>query len=68
MERWYYSNYEDDDQVVSMTEDEIIETYYPHWYSMMCKKLGKEWVDESFTKRDCIDDWVIVNWAWQENK
>jgi hypothetical protein len=31
----------------------------------MCKKFGKEEVDTKFTFEDCLDDWVIVNWAWE---
>jgi hypothetical protein len=31
----------------------------------MVSKFGKEAVDAGYCKDDCIDDWVIVNWAWE---
>jgi hypothetical protein len=47
-----------------MSEKEILELYYDHWYDAMVSKFGKEVVDKDYCKDDCIDDWVIVNWAW----
>ena len=48
-----------------ITEQEIRVEYWPYWYERMCKKFGKEEVDSKFTFEDCLDDWVIVNWAWE---
>ena len=48
-----------------MSEDEIIEQYYPYWYSKMCDKFGKDYVDANYNKFDCIDDWVVIHWAWE---
>jgi hypothetical protein len=31
----------------------------------MCDKFGKEYVDENYGPEDCIEDWVIVNWAME---
>jgi hypothetical protein len=31
----------------------------------MCEKFGREVVDSDYTKQDCIDDWVVVHWAWE---
>jgi hypothetical protein len=31
----------------------------------MCGKFGKEEVDRKFSFEDCLDDWVIINWAWE---
>lgn len=51
--------------VVTMSEDEILDQYWNWWYSKMCEKFGREVVDNNYTKQDCIDDWVVVHWAWE---
>jgi hypothetical protein len=51
--------------VVTMSEDEILDMYWAWWYNKMCAKFGREVVDSDYTKQDCIDDWVVVNWAWE---
>ena len=67
----YYSYYlqadDGSDNVDTLSEDEILKEYYEYWYSRMCKKFGKEHVDSNYSKLDCIDDWVVVNWAWLVN-
>lgn len=71
MVKYYsYNEYVPDDeenkhQVVTKSEDEIIEQYYPYWYSKMCDKFGKDYVDANYNKFDCIDDWVVIHWAWE---
>ena len=59
-----YNEYEDTEPRL-ITEQEIRVEYWPYWYERMCKKFGKEEVDSKFTFEDCLDDWVIVNWAWE---
>ena len=49
------------------SEQEILDMYWNHWYSLMCNKFGKECVDSNYSQKDCIDDWIIVNWAWESN-
>lgn len=51
---------------MTLSEDEVLDQYWSHWYFLMCKKFGKEHVDNNYSKSDCIDDWVIVHWAWEE--
>jgi hypothetical protein len=46
-----------------LTDDDIREQYYPHWYAKMCQKFGKDHVDANYSFQDCVDDWVIVHWA-----
>jgi hypothetical protein len=50
-----------------MSEQEIRETYYPFWYEKMCRKFGKEVVDAEYTFEHCLEDWIVVNWAWEDN-
>lgn len=54
-----------DSYVEVMSEEEILAEYYDHWYDAMVSKFGKEVVDRDYCKDDCIDDWVVVNWAWE---
>ena len=51
--------------VVTLSEQEVVDTYWPWWYSEMCKKYGKEHVDATYSKEECIDDWIVINWAWE---
>ena len=59
-----YNEYEDTEPRL-ITEQEIRVEYWPYWYERMCKKFGKQEVDSKFTFEDCLNDWVIVNWAWE---
>ena len=54
--------------VVTKSEAEILKEYWPYWYDRMCSKFGKAEVDAKFSKQDCMDDWVIVNWAWESDQ
>lgn len=56
-----------DDEIVLVSEEDVRQTYYPYWYRKMCDKFGKEVVDEKYSFEDCLDDWIVVNWAWQSN-
>jgi hypothetical protein len=60
-----YPDEDGNDVVETLSEDEVLEQYWAHWYGKMCQKFGKEHVDTNYTKQDCIDDWVIVHWAWE---
>jgi hypothetical protein len=31
----------------------------------MCEKYGKEIVDANYSFEDCLDDWIVVHWAWE---
>ena len=53
--------YDDQDGRHIFTEEEILEIYYPHWKREMTR-IGK--VDQ-ISERACIEDWVVVNWAWK---
>lgn len=67
--RYYcYNEYNEDpnaNTVLTVSEDDIRRDYYPHWYEQMCKKFGKEKVDVDYCFEDCLDDWIVVYWAWE---
>jgi hypothetical protein len=56
----------------TLSEDEILADYWDYWYGKMCEKYGKEHVDATYSRHECIDDWCIVHWAernpWREMK
>ncbi len=63
-----YNEYVDDpniNSVVTVSEEDVRRDYYPYWYDKMCKKFGKEVVDRDYCFEDCLDDWIVVNWAWE---
>jgi hypothetical protein len=55
----------DNNEVIyeTLSDAEIIATYWNHWYGKMCEKFGKDHVDAHYCKQDCIDDWTVVHWA-----
>lgn len=66
--RYYsYNEYTDNDEneIITLSEEDIRKNYWPYWYDKMCGKFGKEIVDRDFCFEDCLYDWVIVNWAWE---
>jgi len=44
---------------VFVTEEYIIEHYFPYWSEQM-KKVNKEHL---INKENCIEDYIVVNWA-----
>lgn len=67
----YYSFNEFDGEkgwVETLSEKEILDSYWDYWYNAMCKKYSKEVVDRDYSRQDCIDDWIIVHWAWESNE
>ena len=49
------------DGIHDVTDAEILETYYPWWASEM-RRLGR---DHIISEEACIEDWVVVHWAWE---
>lgn len=48
----------------TVSEREIISTYWPSWYADMCDRYEAAYIDENYTVQDCIDDWVYLHRAW----
>ncbi len=53
--------------VVTVSEEEIRKTYYPYWYDKMCKKFGKQSVDETYSFEECLDEWIVIHRAWESS-
>lgn len=45
--------------IITVTEDEIREKYFPYWTQRM-KDAGKE---QYICFENCLDDWIVTNWA-----
>ena len=56
----------EEDVVVECTEKEILDEYWDFWHTAMVKKFGKG--HELITEQNCIEDWVVVHWAWEKNE
>lgn len=68
--RYYSYNEFDSDggRVVTMSEEEIRNEYWPYWYKKKCDKFGQEHVDAYFSFEECLIDWLTVHWAWEVEK
>lgn len=52
-------------QVITKSEDEIRAEYFPYWESRMIEKYGADTYARTYGFEDCLEDWVIVNFAWE---
>jgi hypothetical protein len=64
--RWSYVEPTDDGVTpveVTMTEKEILDIYWEYW-SVKMREVGKE---DQISEKACVDDWIVVNWAYQKD-
>ena len=65
--RYYSYPYYDPDlakQVIkTLSEQEILDIYWDWWKEEGIKRWGKEHFEANYSEKDCIKDWVVVNWA-----
>jgi hypothetical protein len=50
--------------LIEMTEEQILEVYWDFWKAQMIKKYGEKHF--LTTKENCIGDYVIMNCAWEK--
>ena len=68
MKYYTYSEYDPDNPLAdeygaidyTLSEKEILDRYFPIWFSMMAGS-GKELPPNA--EQVCLDDWIVVNWA-----
>ena len=67
MRTYLFNDWDENDNHVirEITEDEILEDYWNYWNERMVKKFG--YGHELITKDNCINDWIVVNWAWEKD-
>ena len=63
MRRFKYIEFIDEDiELVKVkTEKEVLEMYWDSWVSKM-KQVEREHL---ISEENCIQDWVVINWAWE---
>ncbi len=59
----YDPDHPDGGYTATVSEEDIRKSYYPYWYGKMVEKFGKSIVDYGYSFEDCVQDWVVVNWA-----
>jgi hypothetical protein len=66
MRKFYYYQFTPDDghHEVAITDETIIETYWPFWQRKMKEKYGDN--DYLITQENCIADWIVINWAFEK--
>lgn len=47
---------------ITMTEEEILNFYWDFWSKKMKERYGEDY--SLITKERCIEDFIIVNWAF----
>lgn len=62
MRTFKFNEFEGDNHFeTTITEDEILETYFDYWAQNMVK-AGKS---KAISKEHCIEDFIVVHWAWE---
>lgn len=58
-----YNSFDDNNLgvVVEITEEEILQSYWSYWVEQMLKVHKLPMI----TEQNCIEDFVIANWAWE---
>lgn len=66
MKRYSFVELTDEDHPITftMTEKAILDEYWPYWEMKMLAKYPAG--HELITKENCLEDWIAVNWAWEE--
>lgn len=52
---------EEEPYFITMSEQEIIDTYWSYWLAAMMRAFPDG--SELITRENCIDDYVAVHWA-----
>ncbi len=55
-------------EVITVSEEEIRKTYFPYWRYRKSERTGEPCPDSNFEFEDCLDSWIVVNWAWEVTK
>lgn len=62
-----YPDEDGNDVVETLSEQDILDEYWEYWSSRMIKKYGQEYFDTTFSVKECIEDWIVVHWAWESD-
>lgn len=66
MKTYLYWQYDEPypEEPTEMTEQAILGFFWDYWKGKMNAKFGPNY--HGTTKEACIEDWVVVNWAWEK--
>lgn len=66
MKYWTYVEYgkEGKEETRTLSEAQIIKQFFP-WWSKRMREADK---GHLINHQNCIDDWVVINWAWRGKK
>lgn len=59
----HYPDANGNDVTEILSENDIFAQYFPYWYEKMCEKYGDREVAMNYSWKDCLEDWIVVNWA-----
>ena len=48
----------------TFSEMQILKSYFEYW-SMKMREVNKA---DQISIESCIDDWIVVNWAWETDQ
>ena len=67
MKTYLYWEYKEPypEEPTEMTEQAILGFFWDYWKGKMDAKFGLNY--HLTTKEACIEDWVVVNWAWEKS-
>lgn len=51
--------------VVTVSEEDIRREYFPCWEKTMIDKYGETEYNKNWSFQDCLEDWIVSNWAWE---
>ena len=64
--RYYSYSDQSSEDPITFSEFDILAQYWSHWSEQVkylnAKQEGK--YKTPITKDNCIEDWVVINWAW----
>ena len=67
-EQYCFWNGCDETEPTCWSVEQIMDHYWNYWYSKMCSRFGRFHVDENYSFEDCLEDWIVVNWAWRKDE
>lgn len=60
-------HYSYDDQefgIVTKSEKEILDEFWENWSKKIIQKYGNL---DNFSKKECIEDWCVLHYAWESD-
>ena len=67
MRYFCYHEYTEDNEpwIKVKSEEDIRKEYFPWWEKKMIDKYGEDRYNNTYSFEDCVDDWIITNYAWE---